>query len=269
MLVYAKKTKYQDFLKMRYPFACIAILAIIAGIFNWEIYLQLALALILSSMVLSIYTIYCHVSYFKEHPLKYYHAFFIHKRTKSLILYFTGLLISLAVTIFCFAEFTIGDFSEIGIFSGFAFFVLVFCFPSFIEDINYVAIYPYFEKSVGDIHTYGSGISIARRINLLDNIAKEANLQAISSFGYKDNWKNKRLEWYNAKEVLPTITGLLDMIKKKPDIVDDSANITNELGKIYNAITKAEELDIKCCFVMNFSGYTNGLEHEKREGSFF
>ncbi len=254
---------------MRYPLACIFILAVIAGIFNWNIYLQLVLALILSSVVLSIYEIYCHISYFKEHPLKNYHTFFINKRRKSCIIYFIVLLTSLAVTFFCFVPFTNTDLSEIGLFSGLIFFVLAFCLPSFIEDFNFVAIYPYFEKSIGNIHTFSSGISIARRINLLDNLAKETNLPIMSSFGYKDNWKNKKLTWHNANDVLPTIENLLDIINNKPEVIDDSASIKSELEKIHDALIKAKELDIKFCFVMNFIGYTNQMEHEKREGSFF
>lgn len=269
MLLYTKKSKYHDFLKMRYPLACIFILTVIAGIFNWNIYFQLVLALILSSVVLSIYEIYCHISYFKEHPLKNYHTFFINKRRKSYIIYFIVLLTSLAITILCFVPFTNADLSEIGLFSGLIFFVLAFCFPSFIEDFNYVAIHPYFEKSVGNIHTYASGSSIARRINLLDNLAKEANLPIMSSFGYRDSLKNNKLTWYNSDDALPTIKTLLDIINNKPEVIDDSASIKSELEKIHDALTKAKEKDIRFCFVMDFIGYTNLMEHEKREGSFF
>ena len=179
------------------------------------------------------------------------------------------IVISLILTIFCFTKSTIVDISGIGVFSGIVFFLLVYFSPIFIEDLNYVEIYPYFEKSVGNIDTFASGSAIARRINLLDTLAKEVNLPAMSSFGYKDSWKNKKLTWYNADDALPTITALLDIISKEPDVINDSANIKSELEKIYDAITKAKEHGIKFCFVMNFIGYTNSMEHEKREGSFF
>lgn len=254
---------------MRYPFVCIFILAVIASIFGWDIFLQLILVLMLSSILLSIYGICCHISYFREHPLKNYHAFFVRERVKSCIIISAEIVISLILTIVCFTKSTAFDISGIGTFLGIVFFLLVYFSPVFIEDLNYVEIYPYFEKGVGNIHTFASGSSIARRINLLDKLAEEANLSIMSSFGYKDSWKNKKLNWYNANDVLPTIKALIDIISKKPDAIDDSANIKIELEKIYDAITKAKELDIKFCFVMNFIGYTNSMEHEKREGSFF
>jgi hypothetical protein len=269
MLLYNKQSKYHSYLKMRYPFIFIVTFGLFASLFGWDIYVQLILALLLSSIALSIYGICCHISYFREHPLKNYHIFFVHERKKSCMIYSAEIVISLILTIFCFTKSTAIDISGIGIFSGIVFFLLVYFSPSFIDDLNYVEIYPYFEKSIGNIDTYASGSAIARRINILDTLANEANLPVMSSFGYKDSWKNKKLTWHNANDVLPTIKYLLDIISQKSDIIDDSDNIKIELENIYNAITKAKEHGIKFCFVMNFIGYTNGMEHEKREGSFF
>lgn len=268
--LYPNQSKYLKHISVWRILLALFIVSTFAYAFGWNIYLHSLLALFLSVIILSILKTCSLLAYFRKHPLKNYHTFYIRKVPIRSCLILAFLLIgSLSLTIYCFFKPTGTDISGLGVISGLVFMLLLLLTPDFIEGLNYVAIYPYFEKPVGDIHTYGSGVYIARRINILDKLADDAELPQMSSFGYKDSWKNAELKWYDASDVLPTITLLLDTIKKNPETIDDADNITHDLIQIHSAISKAEEQDTRFCFVMNFCGFTNAMEHERREGSFF
>ena len=172
MDLYPNKPKWHRYLSVWYALFCVFMLFILAIVFGWDIYIELALVFIFSSIVLSIYRFFCLVAYFREHPLKNYHITFVNKLTKRCVRYLFFLLMSLFLTLFPLIKIkSVGiDIPGISVLAGGFFLLLCFFAPDWIQGLNYAAIHPYFEVRVGSIHTYGSGVSIARKINILDNL---------------------------------------------------------------------------------------------------
>ncbi|MHC4744704.1 MAG: hypothetical protein ACYS8Z_22545, partial [Planctomycetota bacterium] len=179
--LYPNQSKYLKHISVWLILLVLFMVSTLAYALGWNVYLHSVLALCLSAIILSILKTCSLIGYFREHPLKNYHTFFIRKVTIRSCLTLAFLLIgSLSLTIYCFFKPTGTDITELGAISGFVFMLLLLLTPDFIEGLNYVAIYRYFEKPVGDIRTYGSGVYIARRINILDKLAAEADLPQMS-----------------------------------------------------------------------------------------
>jgi hypothetical protein len=124
---------------------------------------------------------------------------------------------------------------------------------------------PYFDRPIGDIHTYSRGHLIALRCPELDDVAITAGAKAISFFGFSDDFRGEPLSWHDTTEGLKTFLTLKqELAHSEPQ----GSTLLEELGLVIDALQKAQAKSARFCLLITY-GYTNAMEHEQRKGSFF
>ncbi len=129
----------------------------------------------------------------------------------------------------------------------------------------YCCFHPYFYQRLnenGHNSTYGKGHAIATRLDELDAFSKENDVRPLSSFGFRDSFKNAKVDWHSADDGLCTVEWLLEHAK-----LHNAEK--NELDGIAQSLRVAIESSVQFCFHMDFVDGTNGMEHEQREGSYW
>lgn len=127
-------------------------------------------------------------------------------------------------------------------------------------------IAPYFERRVGDIHTYSRGKALGMLCPKLDELASTLGINPISSFGFADDFYGGTPVWHDATEGLRTFSALKQELERRGGQQDPALN--EEMRLIIEALEKAAAQSIRFCLVIP-ACYTNGMEHEQRKGSFF
>ena len=130
---------------------------------------------------------------------------------------------------------------------------------------NSVMIVPYFEQAVG-ASTFACGGEVARSCRYLDDLAINAREKPISAFGFHDDLSGDTLVWHLPQEGLRTFATLIAEIESA-DLAGDR-RLLFELRLIKHALLNAEAQGTRFCLLIR-GGYTNQLEHERRQGSFF
>ncbi len=147
-------------------------------------------------------------------------------------------------------------------------------------------ILPYFQKisnvtgstslnleKLGDIDTYLHGYAVARKCQVLDNMAAQLNLRELSDFGFNDDFRGERPTWHPPEAGLPTITGLRQRLRRKgageENSLDKLEEVIADLERIDTALCKARDKNVPFCFILRTTHSTNKQEHEQRLGFFF
>ncbi len=130
-------------------------------------------------------------------------------------------------------------------------------------------IAPYFQKKLGDIHTFAQGHAIARNCQLLDELALRAGLTPLSAFGFNDDLAGEQLTWHKAEQGLATVAGLLSALKESPDRRTDHEQLLKELAAVHHALQRAFDHGVEFCLLLRTTGFTSGQEWEVRKGSCF
>src|SRR5262249_30243996 len=111
-------------------------------------------------------------------------------------------------------------------------------------------IVPYFRQYLGDIDTFSSGQALARNCRQLDQLAGDLHLTPLSGFGFNDDQLGEQVVWYDPREGLETITGLLGKVREYPDAVADAPAVAAELEKVAAALRKAQEKGVSFSFIL-------------------
>jgi hypothetical protein len=128
----------------------------------------------------------------------------------------------------------------------------------------YCCFHPYFYESLngkGRDTAFG-GHAIAERLDELDIFAQDHEIRPLSSFGFRDSFNNAEVDWHSPDEGLSTVEWLLEHAELHEAERD-------ELSKIAKSLRVAIESNVQFCFHMRFADGTSGLEHERREGSYW
>jgi hypothetical protein len=134
---------------------------------------------------------------------------------------------------------------------------------------RHTCIVPYFQKGLGEIHTFARGQAIARSCQALDELAMQLSLCPLSSFGFNDDFAGEELTWHAPEEGLATITGLLTALRNGAHCSGNQAAMIEELAAIEHALRIACERGIPFCLLLYTAGCTNSMEWEQRKGSCF
>jgi hypothetical protein len=129
---------------------------------------------------------------------------------------------------------------------------------------DYCVIHPYFERKLPPpgAKTMFNGIQLAKELDEIDKELADNKYRTLSSFGYKDSFKNSGNDWFNADDGIIVI----DAIKKIGIKISDGAN--NELMKMRDALLLANDNGIRFCLHMRHMDGASGAEFDRREGSY-
>lgn len=130
-------------------------------------------------------------------------------------------------------------------------------------------IVPYFQKKLGEIHTFARGQTIAKSCQALDELAVQLGLKPLSAFGFNDDFAGEELTWHAPEQGLATVSGLLSTLRDSPRLIRQQAQVIDELAAIEHALRIACERGVPFCFLLYTAGATNAIEWEQRQGSCF
>ena len=124
---------------------------------------------------------------------------------------------------------------------------------------------PYFDRRIGDIHTYSRGKTIAARCPELDKIAEAAGVHPVSFFGFSDDFLGETVTWHHIADGLATFTTIRSQAAAGEP---EGSELLEDLDLVIDALQKAEAKSARFCLIIT-AGSTNAMEHEQRKGSFF
>ena len=162
-----------------------------------------------------------------------------------------------------------GDTTSAGVAA--AIFSAIFLFLAFatwrgIRDLFHVRVLPYFERPIGQKNTWLAGKDYLRRSRQLDEIATRLGVRPLSEFASGDDMiRWEKLQWFPPEEALKTVERLLQsdaQMSLEPAAISD-------LTHIRDALRLACSQSVKFCFLIREGSSANGLEMERRKGSFF
>jgi len=141
---------------------------------------------------------------------------------------------------------------------------------------RFVHIYTYFEKPasgdqrrVSRATAFLGGEALARNLETLDMLAREAGVTPISGFGFADDFYGEELTWHAPEEGLTTVLTLLERVAEQPSRVDDAEAVTKDLKRVAGALEDARVFPTRFCFLVRTCNATNALEWERRKGTAF
>lgn len=130
-------------------------------------------------------------------------------------------------------------------------------------------IVPYFQKPLGDIHTFAQGHAVARSCQALDGLAAGLGLTPLSAFGFNDDLAGETVNWHPPAQGLATISGLLAALRDHPETIPRQDRLIKELTAIEHALQKAVACDVPFCLLLRTADVTSSLEWERRQGTCF
>jgi len=190
-----------------------------------------------------------------------FHQKYISRMRVSLVVAVVAFLTSTWICIFEPFGTELSDHAAL--FAGISLIVALY-YSLFVFSKPYCCFHPYFYESLngkGQDTAFG-GHAIAARLDELDMLAKDHEVRPLSSFGFKDSFNNAKVDWHSPKDGFFIVEWLLGHAE-----LEEAEKV--ELNKIAKSLSVAIESDIQFCFHMRFFNGTNGLEHERREGSYW
>lgn len=124
---------------------------------------------------------------------------------------------------------------------------------------------PYFDRQIGDIHTYPRGKAIAARCPELDRIAEASGVHPISFFGFADDFHGEPVTWHDVADGLSTFTAVRSRVAAHEP---EGSELLQDLDFVIDALQKAGAKAARFCLIIT-AAYSNAMEHEQRKGSFF
>jgi len=130
-------------------------------------------------------------------------------------------------------------------------------------------IVPYFQRQLGDIHTFARGHEVAKCCQKLDELALRLGLTPLSAFGFNDDFAGEELAWHAPELGLSTVSGLLLALSQGSHISEKREQLVTELTAIEDALRKASDRSVPFCLLVRAGGGTNSMEWEQRKGTCF
>lgn len=131
------------------------------------------------------------------------------------------------------------------------------------------SIVPYFKTELGGIHTFAQGHAVAQSCQALDAMALENGLSPLSAFGFNDDLAGEPLVWHPAANGLVTISGLLSVLRDRPQSLKRQEQLVRELTAIRDALQKASDREVPFCLLLRCGDVTSSVEWERRQGTCF
>lgn len=125
-------------------------------------------------------------------------------------------------------------------------------------------VMPYFPRSVG-AKTFNHGDEIASRFRELQGLAVEHGLPGLDQFGFADEYRNEKDEWFDPKDALPTVEYLLGCFEDSPR----DAKLRAQIVLLRDALELAQSKGLR--FTLQIGSYPVVVpaEMDRRRGSFF
>ncbi|MEO6184127.1 MAG: hypothetical protein ABIP76_13470 [Verrucomicrobiota bacterium] len=131
----------------------------------------------------------------------------------------------------------------------------------------YCRIVPYFERRLGvSEDAFETGIELCRRCRMLDELATQAGVATLSSFGFRDDQDGQKLKWYDASDGLQTVEKLI-----RPIEVSSSLSLLSDLKKLEHVLQEAQKQKIQFCLIVRagLDKSISPLEMDNRKGYFW
>ena len=128
-------------------------------------------------------------------------------------------------------------------------------------------IHPYFKRELPPpgAETMLRGTAIAGYLDELDAALEKAGVRTISSFGFKDSYKNSECDWYRPCEGMATFRAVLKIALAD---ADRYGGVIDETLAILAALDLAESAGIDFCLHMRMLAGMSTYESERREGAY-
>jgi hypothetical protein len=132
-----------------------------------------------------------------------------------------------------------------------------------------VRIVPYFESAVPGVDTFfRSGHALARNCTYLDRIARAAGFTPLSAYGFADDWRGRRIPWYDAVDGLRTIAELLERLSADSGLVPELESTVADLERLGSRLEEARRLRVRFCLHLRGDQAYTGMEFEQRRGKY-
>ena len=135
------------------------------------------------------------------------------------------------------------------------------------SSIFQVRVVPYFERDVGEIHTFLAGYALARNWERLDDLARELDSNRLSDFGFADDLEGDAVIWHEAAKGYYTVEALRQRIER--DWVTRDLELLRDLDALAHALSRAAEQHIRFSLLVLEGDGTSPMETARRAGTFF
>lgn len=128
-------------------------------------------------------------------------------------------------------------------------------------------IVPYFERRLGaGEDAFATGIELCRQCRKLDELANQAGLPILSSFGFRDDQDGQKLRWHEASDGLRTVEKLI----AAPE-VSRSLVLLNDCKKLEHVLQEAQKQKIRFCLIVRagLDKFISPMEMDNRKGYFW
>jgi len=133
-----------------------------------------------------------------------------------------------------------------------------------------VRVVPYFQRP-GALHgtwkAFHGGDALYKQLGQLDQVAKQAEVAPLSSYGFRDDSHGDQLIWHNPEDAIRSIEGILNYLTK----LELSTPAKEDLNALLEPLRSAEEKQLKFCLLLR-TGKDDAiapLEMDNREGTFW
>ena len=131
------------------------------------------------------------------------------------------------------------------------------------------SICPYFEREVGDIHTFGHGQILVRRHRELDALADRLGVAPFATFGFADDLAGRPVVWHDPATGLATFEALLGALADPACAIARKKPIVADLERIVDALKKARARGIRFSLDYRDGNGTSAQEWQVRKGTAF
>lgn len=118
---------------------------------------------------------------------------------------------------------------------------------------------------------FRAGAGIAANLPRLDDLATQAGVAPLSSFGFSDDLLNQQPQWSDLADGLRTLSALLARLREPESARPFDPITISDLQTLAAALEKAQQRQRRFCLVLRHGtdDFISGVEMQKRQGSFW
>ena len=142
--------------------------------------------------------------------------------------------------------------------------------PGSIGEMRVVRVLPYFKKGDPQVQgdTFLAGKAFARNWNYLETMARESGLEPLANYGFQDDLLGDHVDWQEPGPGLSTVSGLLDLLRRDPSKLRESAAVIDDLARVEFTLQDACRLQVPFCLLLRHGDTASGHEMDMRQGYF-